>query len=74
MKQKRLLFPIVLTAVLAAGALSFNSSDRVTIYHYEGNGSWSTRTISRSALNGHAGHEGDRWWRTQCPLSGPEDC
>jgi hypothetical protein len=74
MKHKRLFFLLVLTASVALGCYSFGTDDSVTIYHARGNGTYAAHTVNRNSLGGHANHEGDRWYRTLCPLSGPEDC
>jgi hypothetical protein len=75
MKKRSLL---MLTGLFAAGmlvaaGLSLNGSDKVTIYHMEGNGTWSVLTISPNAVSAHALH-GDRWFGTLCPLTGPQNC
>jgi hypothetical protein len=73
MKKPGILLSMGIVLACAAASLSFGD-EKVSIYHTTGNGSYSVLTISANAVAGHANHEGDRWFRTQCPLSGPEDC
>ena len=41
------------------------------IYHKHGNGTWSLMQVPVGAIGGHAAH-GDMWYKTGCPLDGPE--
>jgi hypothetical protein len=63
---------VILIAALTS--LSFSGNEKVLIYHSTGNGSWFVMSIPVNAVAAHANHEGDRWFRTPCPLTGPEDC